>query len=266
MAAAEFLRGRAGCARRRIGVGLMPRYRLLIEYDGTPYVGWQRQANGRCRAAGDRGGDRGLLRRGCCASSGAGRTDAGVHATGQVAHRRPRQGLARRRACATPLNAHLTLPDERVAILAAERVADDFDARFSAKGRRYLYRIVDRRPPLGARARPRLALPQALDAEAMHAAAQRLLGHHDFTTFRSADCQAEIADEDARPARRRRGRRGDPCRRRGALLPAQPGALDGRLAASGSATAAGRPRISSRPWRRATGPAAPRWRRRTGSI
>jgi tRNA pseudouridine38-40 synthase len=89
------------------------------------------------------------------------------------------------------LNAHLTLMEERISILAAERVADDFDARFSAKGRRYLYRIVDRRPPLALERDRAWHCRKALDVGAMHAAAQRLLGHHDFTTFRSADCQSE---------------------------------------------------------------------------
>jgi tRNA pseudouridine38-40 synthase len=89
------------------------------------------------------------------------------------------------------LNAHLTLMDERIVILAAERVPDGFDARFSATGRRYLYRIVDRRPPLAIERDRAWHCRKPLDAGAMHRAAQRLLGHHDFTTFRSADCQSE---------------------------------------------------------------------------
>jgi tRNA pseudouridine38-40 synthase len=167
----------------------MPRYKLLIEYDGTPYVGWQRQANGRAvqqaveeAIAAFSGED---LRIQC-----AGRTDAGVHATGQIASvmlsRDWRPDRVR-----DALNAHLTVMEERIAILAAERVADDFDARFSAKGRRYLYRIVDRRPPLALDRDRAWHCRRPLDAAAMQAAAQRLLGHHDFTTFRSADCQSE---------------------------------------------------------------------------
>jgi tRNA pseudouridine38-40 synthase len=167
----------------------MPRYKLTIEYDGTPYVGWQRQANGRAvqqvveeALAAFCGED---LRIQC-----AGRTDAGVHATGQVASvmlARDWPGGRVRDA----LNAHLTLMEERVTILSAERVPDAFDARFSAKGRRYLYRMVDRRPPLAIERDRAWHCRKALDGAAMHAAARRLVGHHDFTTFRSADCQSE---------------------------------------------------------------------------
>jgi tRNA pseudouridine38-40 synthase len=167
----------------------MPRYRLIVEYDGTPYVGWQRQANGRAVQQ--------VVEEAIHAFSGedlriqcAGRTDAGVHATGQVVSfalsRDWPPGRVR-----DAVNAHLTLMDERVTILAAEAVADGFDARFSARGRRYLYRMIDRRPPLAIERDRAWHCRKPLDVEAMHAAAQRLLGHHDFTTFRSADCQSD---------------------------------------------------------------------------
>jgi tRNA pseudouridine38-40 synthase len=165
------------------------RYRLLVEYHGGAYAGWQRQANAPTvqqaleEAIGAFSGETVRVQ-------GAGRTDAGVHASGQVASftlARDWRGDRIRDA----LNAHLTLRDDRIAILSAERVADTFDARFSAKGRHYLYRILDRRPPVAIDADRVWHCRKPLDAEAMHAAAQRLVGHHDFTTFRSADCQAE---------------------------------------------------------------------------
>ncbi|HOV04357.1 MAG TPA: tRNA pseudouridine(38-40) synthase TruA, partial [Kaistiaceae bacterium] len=119
---------------------------------------------------------------------GAGRTDAGVHATGQVAH----IDLSRHWKTDTirdAVNAHLR--PAPVAILAAERVGDDFDARFSAKRRHYLYRILDRRaPPVLERDRV-WSVPRRLDAAAMAEAARVLLGRHDFTTFRAAQCQAD---------------------------------------------------------------------------
>src|SRR5215472_9615090 len=165
----------------------MPRYRLLIEYDGTPFIGWQIQADGVsvqgliADAIAGFAGER-------VAVQGAGRTDAGVHALGQVAH----VDLARDWDTDTvrdALNAHLR--PHPIAVLSAERAADDFDARFSAKQRRYLYRIVNRRADLAlARARA-WRVPRRLDAAAMHAAAQGLVGRHDFTTFRAAECQAK---------------------------------------------------------------------------
>ena len=162
--------------------------------------------------------------------AGAGRTDAGVHALGQVAH----VDLAkdwRTDKVRDAINAHLR--PHPVAILAAERVADDFDARFSARKRHYLYRIANRRPDLALDRLRAWRIPRRLDAEAMHAAAQRLVGKHDFTTFRSTECQAKSPvktldrlDVDAR------GRR-DVVSHVRALVPAQSGALDGRLACAG---------------------------------
>lgn len=167
----------------------MPRYRLDIEYDGSPYAGWQRQ-NGQhtVQAALEQAvaafcGEEVSLR-------GAGRTDAGVHALGQVAH----LDLIRDWPADTvrdAVNAHLTSAGETVSVLAATLVGDDFDARFSALRRHYLYRIINRRSPLALARRQAWWVPKPLDAEAMHEAAQALVGKHDFTTFRSVQCQAK---------------------------------------------------------------------------
>ncbi len=166
----------------------MPRYRLVVEYDGSDYVGWQRQENGPSvqgaieKAVLSLTGETVSIR-------GAGRTDSGVHAVGQVAH----LDLTREWKTHTlrnALNAHLTLAGERVSILEAAEAPADFDARFSAIRRHYLYRIISRRSPLALEAKRAWWVPKALDHEAMHEAAQRLVGHHDFTTFRSAHCQA----------------------------------------------------------------------------
>ncbi|QTL03188.1 tRNA pseudouridine(38-40) synthase TruA [Aquabacter sp. L1I39] len=164
----------------------MPRYKLTIEYDGTSFAGWQIQAElptvqGALAEAVTR------LTGEEVHVAGAGRTDAGVHATGQVAHidlSRPWRTDTLRDG----LTAHLRpVP---VAVLAAEAVADDFDARFSAVKRHYLYRIINRRPDLALDRDRAWRIPQKLDASAMHEAAQRLLGRHDFTAFRAAECQA----------------------------------------------------------------------------
>lgn len=167
----------------------MPRFRLDIEYDGGPYAGWQRQADQHSvQAAIEQAverfcGEAASLR-------GAGRTDAGVHATGQVAH----IDLAkdwRPDTVRDAVNAHLAQAGERVAVLAATAVSDDFDARFSARARHYLYRIANRRAPPALDKGKVWWVPKRLDAEAMHEAAKVLLGRHDFTTFRSTQCQAD---------------------------------------------------------------------------
>jgi tRNA pseudouridine38-40 synthase len=165
----------------------VPRYRLLIEYDGGPFVGWQLQAGGRSV--------QGVITEAIAAFTdeavtvhGAGRTDAGVHALGQVAHvdlaRDWRPDRVR-----DALNARLR--PHPVAVLAVDKVADAFHARFSAKRRQYLYRIVNRRADLALDRNRAWRVPRPLDAAAMHAAAQGLVGRHDFTTFRAADCQAK---------------------------------------------------------------------------
>lgn len=166
----------------------MPRYRLSIEYDGSPYVGWQRQDNGpsvqgAIEAAAEKLCGHGVTVR------GAGRTDAGVHAFGQVAH----VDFDKAWPAATvrdAINAHLGKAGERIVILAAAAVDDTFDARFSATRRHYRYRILNRRTPPALDRNRVLWVPKPLDAGAMHAAAQILVGRHDFTTFRSTHCQA----------------------------------------------------------------------------
>ena len=165
----------------------MPRYKLVIEYDGAPFVGWQVQDNGLSV--------QGVLTAAIAAFSGetvavqgAGRTDAGVHATGQVAH----VDLAKAWDTDTvrdAVNAHLR--PHPVAVLSAEAVAADFDARFSAMKRHYVYRIVNRRADLALQRLRAWRIGRPLDADAMQAAAQRLVGRHDFTTFRAAECQAK---------------------------------------------------------------------------
>lgn len=165
----------------------MPRFKLTIEYDGGPFAGWQRVSD----LPSVQGALEDAVEKLTGVRSdvvGAGRTDAGVHATGQIAHvdidkpflpSRVRDGL----------NAHLR--PNPVAVLEAEDVSTDFHARFSAKRRVYLYSILNRRaPPALARGHV-WRVPRALDHEAMHAAAQRLLGKHDFTTFRDSQCQAK---------------------------------------------------------------------------
>jgi tRNA pseudouridine38-40 synthase len=164
----------------------MTRFRLLIEYDGTGYVGWQRQENGPSiqqaieEAVFAFAGERVNL-------AAAGRTDAGVHGLGQVAH----LDLARETSAETLRDAvNFHLKPQPIAILAAEAVSGDFHARFSAIGRRYLYRIVNRRAPLALMRDRAWQVQVRLDSDAMHQAAQRLIGNHDFTSFRSSICQA----------------------------------------------------------------------------
>ena len=167
----------------------MPRFKLTIEYDGARYSGWQRQENG---ASIQQAMEDAVFRLTGARTTvhGAGRTDAGVHASGQVAHfdlPRAWDGWRLREA----LNAHLTLGDAAVAVLRAETAADDFDARRSAIYRRYVYRIVNRRAPLALAAGRAWHIKRALDADAMIEAAQVLIGRHDFSTFRDSQCQAK---------------------------------------------------------------------------
>ena len=164
----------------------MPRYKLTIEYDGTPFVGWQMQDNGPsiqgalADAIAAFAGERALV-------GGAGRTDAGVHALGQVAH----VDLGKEWDVETVRDAvNFHLRPRPIAVLAAERVEAGFDARFSAVKRHYLYRIINRRADLTLAQNRAWRVPYALDADAMHEAAQALVGRHDFTTFRAAECQA----------------------------------------------------------------------------
>jgi len=165
----------------------MPRYRLTVEYDGGGFVGWQRQVNGlSIQEALETAVERFCGER--LTVFGAGRTDAGVHALAQVAHvglPRPAPDDVIRGA----LNHHLR--PHRITVLSAAPVSDDFDARLSAIGRVYRYRILNRRaPPALDRGRAWQVAPP-LDVAAMQAGAEHLIGHHDFSTFRDSLCQAK---------------------------------------------------------------------------
>ncbi|MBB3235436.1 tRNA pseudouridine(38-40) synthase TruA [Phyllobacterium endophyticum] len=167
----------------------MPRYKLTVEYDGTPYAGWQRQENAHTvQAAIEQ-----AIFRFCgehVALGAAGRTDAGVHAMAQIAHVDLTKNWSSSKV-REALNAHLIVAGETVGIINVELVQDSFDARFSATGRHYLYRIVNRRPPAPLEAYRAWWVKKPLHAEAMHEAAQRLIGTHDFTTFRATQCQSK---------------------------------------------------------------------------
>ena len=165
----------------------MPRYALKLEYDGGPFAGWQRQAalatvQGAVEAA------LGRLGAGAVTLAAAGRTDAGVHATGQVAHVDLDRSWQPFRL-AEALNAQLR-PDP-VAVLAVAEVGTDFHARFSALERRYLFRLLQRRAPAVLERGRVWQVKGGLDLAAMRAGAALLIGTHDFTTFRSTLCQAK---------------------------------------------------------------------------
>jgi tRNA pseudouridine38-40 synthase len=169
----------------------MPRYKLTIEYDGTPFSGWQIQDN----ALTVQGALETAVKAICGEDvrvNGAGRTDAGVHALAQVAHcdiakhfvpGRLRDGL----------NAHLR--PHPIGVLTAEIVPDNFEARFSAIKRHYLYRITNSRANLALDIGRVWRVPRRLDTDAMHTTAQKLLGKHDFTTFRDTECQAKSPEK-----------------------------------------------------------------------
>ncbi|HKO06336.1 MAG TPA: tRNA pseudouridine(38-40) synthase TruA [Alphaproteobacteria bacterium] len=167
----------------------MTRYKLTLEYDGSGFVGWQRQLNGLSlqevletavlRFCGER-----------VTSHVAGRTDAGVHALGQVAHiDLARAPAAEPEVVRDAVNFHMK--PHAVAVLAAEVVGEDFHARFSARERAYRYRIVNRRAPLTLEAGRAWLVQTPLDLEAMRKAAAELIGRHDFTSFRATECQAK---------------------------------------------------------------------------
>ncbi len=164
----------------------MPRYRLVIEYDGAPFTGWQSQAGGTSvqdvieKAIA-------LINGGPALVYGAGRTDSGVHALAQVAHAdlvKDWEPFKLRNALNGNMRSH------PVSVLEAALVPDDFHARFSAKKRYYLYRILNRRSPPALDRGKVWWIPNALDSDQMHEAARHLVGKHDFTTFRAAQCQA----------------------------------------------------------------------------
>jgi len=165
----------------------MARFKLIIEYDGTPFFGWQRQSEHISvqqaledaieRFSGER-----------VNTQAAGRTDAGVHALGQVAHfdlAKDWDPFRVREA----LNFHLR--PHPVAVVECDAMGTDFEARFSAKARHYEYRILNRRAPPALERNQVWHVPKPLDAARMHEAAQLILGLHDFTTFRSSECQAK---------------------------------------------------------------------------
>ncbi len=164
----------------------MPRYALTLEYDGRDFVGWQRQANG---PSVQQAVESAILA--FCGETvavvGAGRTDTGVHALAQVAH----VDLARAHAARTVRDAvNFHLRPVPVVVVSTVEVDDRFHARFSATGRAYRYRILNRRPPPALDSGRVWWVATPLDAAAMHAAAARLIGRHDFTTFRASLCQA----------------------------------------------------------------------------
>lgn len=165
----------------------MPRYKIIIEYDGSPFVGWQRQNNGL--------GVQQVVEEALAAFAGetitvfaAGRTDAGVHALGQVAHFDLERDFAPD-TVRDALNFHIR--PHPVSVIAAETADAEFHARFQARERQYRYRITNRRAPLALDRGRAWWVPVPLDAAAMHAAAQVLVGNHDFTSFRASICQAK---------------------------------------------------------------------------
>lgn len=164
----------------------MPRFKLTIEYYGTDYAGWQRQENAPSvqqsieQAIAGFSGENILIQ-------GAGRTDAGVHALAQVAHADLSGDWAANRV-REAINAHLR--PQKIAIIEAVQVDETFEARFSALKRHYRYRIVNRRAPLTIDWNRAWQIKYPLDTDLMHAAGQILVGKHDFTTFRSVNCQA----------------------------------------------------------------------------
>ncbi len=165
----------------------MPRYKLTIEYDGGPYKGWQWQDHAPSVQGAIEDAIEGLNGQ-PATLFGAGRTDAGVHALGQVAHVNLDKDLPSDKV-RDALNYHLG--EHPISILNAERVSEDFNARFDAIERRYLYRMIDRRPRLALDRGRVWRVPYTIDADAMHFAAQNLIGQHDFTTFRASECQAK---------------------------------------------------------------------------
>jgi tRNA pseudouridine38-40 synthase len=167
----------------------MPRYKLTVEYDGTPYVGWQRQKNGR----GVQTAIEEAIARFCqedITMQVAGRTDAGVHGLGQVCHADLTKEWPEK-TVRDAINSYLLQNGEPVSILSAEKVTEEFHARFSAKARHYRYRIINQETPVALARNRGWWVRRHLDEEAMHDAAQNLLGTHDFTTFRAAQCQAQ---------------------------------------------------------------------------
>jgi len=167
----------------------MPRYKLTLEYDGSPYAGWQRQAG---QPSVQQAIEEAVSK--FCGEDAplttAGRTDAGVHATAQVAHVDLTKDWPARTICAA-LNAHLRQAGEAIAVLHVEKVMPDFNARFSALKRHYRYLILNRPSPPALEMNRVWWQPRKLDVEKMARAGASLIGYHDFTTFRASACQAK---------------------------------------------------------------------------
>lgn len=168
---------------------MVQRYKITVEYDGTGLLGWQKQLDGPSVQEYLEKAVFGFLGQNT-EVYGAGRTDAGVHALGQVAHFDLETSIDPFRV-REAMNAHLRNLDAPVSVLKAELVDENFNARFSAKGRSYIYRITNRRSPLVLDKYRSWWVYVPLDVEKMRAGAQFLLGHHDFTSFRAAKCQAK---------------------------------------------------------------------------
>ncbi|WP_417449051.1 tRNA pseudouridine(38-40) synthase TruA [Kordiimonas sp.] len=166
----------------------MQRFKLTIEYDGRPYVGWQRQENGPSVQAAIEEACRAFTHGEDIRVMGSGRTDAGVHALGQVAHLDLERDMTAD-GLQGALNHHLRR--EPISIVAVEAVSEEFNARFSAVKRHYIYKILNRRAPASFQKGLMWHVKPLLDHEAMHEAAQLLIGQHDFTTFRHVRCQAK---------------------------------------------------------------------------
>ncbi len=167
----------------------MPRYRFIVEYDGTPYHGWQRQDGFPSVQQSVEEALEAFTREKTTVFA-AGRTDAGVHALGQVIHF-DLSSQWRPEKLNEAANGLLKLAGHPIAVLDCKAVPDDFDARFSARRRHYLYRIVNRKANLTIDLNRAWHVKPELDIDAMNNAAKELLGRHDFTTFRSTDCQAK---------------------------------------------------------------------------
>jgi len=166
----------------------MPRYKLTIEYDGAPYQGWQWQDHGSSVQGVLEAAAAKLNKGEATVVYGSGRTDSGVHALGQIAHM-DLDNEIRPDKLRDAMNFHMV--KDPVTVLNAEIMPDDWHARFDAIERRYLYRLIDRRMKLSLDRGRVWRIPVKLDADAMHDAAQVLIGKHDFTTFRDTQCQSK---------------------------------------------------------------------------
>ena len=166
----------------------MPRYKITIEYDGAPYMGWQWQDHGPSVQGVLQAAAAKLNKNQSVEVYGSGRTDAGVHALGQIAHLDLPHDM-RPDKLRDAMNFHMV--KDPVTVIDAEIMPDEWHARFDATERRYLYRVIDRRMKLSLDRGRVWRIPVKLDADSMHAAAQVLVGKHDFSAFRDTQCQAK---------------------------------------------------------------------------